>query len=641
MNRRPHELALVLISMVCILVLAACNCAPVLTYLVITPATQTIAVGTTQQFTATGYYSNGSITPNLAVSWGSSSSTVATINSSGIATALAIGTTSITATTLGITAAPATLTVNQLTAITVTPANPSVAAGNTEQFTATGTFLNPGGTTTTSNITAQVNWNSGTTTVATISTGGLATSIVSGTSLISASLDGITGSTTLTVTGAVPVSLVITPATPTIAVGNSVAFSAQELWSDSTLHAPSGPVSWGSATTTVAAIQTTGGEASGITAGSSVITATEGSLSGTATLTVVAGSTHFGYVSNNTDATIQWYTVTASASPYLTSQGTLAQTSGVGSTQTVIHPSGAYMYYTDSNANLWVTTINSSTGAPTLSSAPSHVIGTSGDTYFTVIDPYGRFLYTSDDGGGVGGTITGFTINQTDGSLTPITLSPSPFTTNLNTPECLIIDPTGTYLYALNDLGNNISAYTINQSSGALTPLSTPTFNTGAGPYLGALDPSGTHLYTANSSTLTVSSFSIGTGGVLTSLGADTPVTGATYLANLVVDPSGTHIYVLDQGNTSSSTPTNGQVFGFNIGTGGVIGSAISGTPVATGLGPFAGIVIDRSGTLLGVENNLSNNISLFTIGSGGALTSQTPVNTGNGPFYLTFLNAP
>ena len=102
-----------------------------------------------------------------------------------------------------------------------------------------------------------------------------------------------------------------------------------------------------------------------------------------------------------------------------------------------------------------------------------------------------------------------------------------------------------------------------------------------------------------------------------------------------MVDPSGTHIYVLDLGTTT------GQVFGFNIGSGGVIGSAISGTPVATGDTPFAGIVIDPTGTLLAVENNYGNSISLYTIGSGGALTADTPVNTGTAPLFVTLYNAP
>ena len=161
-----------------------------------------------------------------------------------------------------------------------------------------------------------------------------------------------------------------------------------------------GAVAWTSATTTTATIQASTGQATGLAAGTSVITATESTLSTTATLTVVVGSSHYAYVSNNFDNTIQWYSVSTTTSPYLTSQGTLSA-SGPGPTQTVIHPSGQYLYYTDNNSSVWVTTINSSTGALTATAFPSQV-GGSGNANFTVIDPYGRFLYVSDDVGGLG-----------------------------------------------------------------------------------------------------------------------------------------------------------------------------------------------------------------------------------------------
>jgi hypothetical protein len=63
-----NALALVAVSLVCVLILAACNCAPTLRYITISPATSTIGVGTTQQYTGTGYYSNGSITPKVLAS---------------------------------------------------------------------------------------------------------------------------------------------------------------------------------------------------------------------------------------------------------------------------------------------------------------------------------------------------------------------------------------------------------------------------------------------------------------------------------------------------------------------------------------------------------------------------------------------
>ena len=73
--------------------------APYLVSIAVTPANASIADGTQQQYTATGTYSDGSH-QNLtgSVTWTSSATTVATINSSGLATGVAAGSTTIRAT---------------------------------------------------------------------------------------------------------------------------------------------------------------------------------------------------------------------------------------------------------------------------------------------------------------------------------------------------------------------------------------------------------------------------------------------------------------------------------------------------------------------------------------------------------------
>ncbi len=71
---------------------------PTLNSIAVTPVNPSIPTGATQQFTATGNYSDGS-TQNLTsqVTWTSSSTSVATINSAGLASGVAPGTTTITA----------------------------------------------------------------------------------------------------------------------------------------------------------------------------------------------------------------------------------------------------------------------------------------------------------------------------------------------------------------------------------------------------------------------------------------------------------------------------------------------------------------------------------------------------------------
>ena len=86
-----------------------------------------------------------------------------------------------------------------LSSIAVTSAQTSVAPGNTQQFTATGTY-NDG---TNNNVTATATWSSSNTGVATISntsgSQGLATGVALGTTTITASVNSVKGSTTLAV----------------------------------------------------------------------------------------------------------------------------------------------------------------------------------------------------------------------------------------------------------------------------------------------------------------------------------------------------------------------------------------------------------------------------------------------------------
>ena len=144
--------------------------APTLSSIAVTPANPTIQTGATRQFTATGTYSDLS-TQNITsqVTWASSSTAVATIRGSGLATGMSAGITTISATLSGKTGST-TLTVQAapaptLSSIAVTPANPTIQTGATQQFTATGTYSDLS----TQNITSQVTWASSSTTVATIS----------------------------------------------------------------------------------------------------------------------------------------------------------------------------------------------------------------------------------------------------------------------------------------------------------------------------------------------------------------------------------------------------------------------------------------------------------------------------------------
>src|SRR5208282_3344246 len=248
-----------------------------LTSIVVTPANSSIAAGATQQFTATGDYSDGS-QQNLtnSVTWNSSSTAVATISSSGMATGVATGSTTIQATSGSINGSTG-LTVTPpptLVSIAVTPANSSVAAERTLQFTATGTYSDGSQ----QNLTSSVSWTSTNTAAATISTTGLATGVATGSTTIQAASGSINGSTGLTVTPAPTlVSIAVTPANPSIASGATQQFTATGTYSDGIQQNLTSSVGWTSTNTAVATISSAG-LATGVTTGSTTIQATSGSI---------------------------------------------------------------------------------------------------------------------------------------------------------------------------------------------------------------------------------------------------------------------------------------------------------------------------------------------------------------------------
>jgi Big-like domain-containing protein len=84
-----------------------------------------------------------------------------------------------------------------LTSISVTAPSLSISTGATDQFTAKGSYNNG----TTQTLTNQVSWSSSSTAVAKVSASGLATAVGAGTTTIQASLGGVNGSTSLTVSG--------------------------------------------------------------------------------------------------------------------------------------------------------------------------------------------------------------------------------------------------------------------------------------------------------------------------------------------------------------------------------------------------------------------------------------------------------
>ena len=156
------------------------------------------ALGATQALTATARDANGGALGAAAFTWASSDTRVATVDGSGVVTAVGNGTARVTATSSGKSAA-VSVTVAQVTAsVAVTPLTAQVAGvGATTQLAAQALDANSrpiAGKTFT--------WTSDAAAVAMVSGTGLVTGVSGGTAHVTAGVDGRSGSATLTVAGA-------------------------------------------------------------------------------------------------------------------------------------------------------------------------------------------------------------------------------------------------------------------------------------------------------------------------------------------------------------------------------------------------------------------------------------------------------
>jgi uncharacterized protein YjdB len=269
--------------------LAGCSSSssPSLTAIQISPSSASIAKGQQQNFTVQGAYSNGS-TQNLTsqVTWSSSSNAIATVTNAGVATGTGTGSATISATMGGV-SGTATLQVTPpiLMSIAVSPATPTLSPGMFQQFTATGTYSDGS----TQDLTSTATWSSSTTNIATIAPSGYLTSRALGTSTITASSGSINGTTLLTVAPPTLTSIVIPGSDVSIAAGTSHPFLAFGIYSDGGQRNISDAVTWASSQTGVATISAVG-SATGVTAGTSSISATSGSVSQNVTLTVTSAT---------------------------------------------------------------------------------------------------------------------------------------------------------------------------------------------------------------------------------------------------------------------------------------------------------------------------------------------------------------
>ncbi len=257
--------------------------APVAT-VTIAPQSATLAPGETRQLVPTARDADGSILSGRAVEWTTSNASAATVSQTGLVSALAAGEATITATIEDVSATAAiSVAVVEVDTVVVSPPSAVMTVGQTAQFTATP--LDASGTP----LPQPVVWATSHLELITVDDNGLATAHQEGEAILTASAGGKTTAVPVSISVVPVASVTIDPTSATRQVGQTQQFTVRTV-------GPSGEeltgraVEWSIGDARIASFANATAEPGLVLAadsGTTLITATSGGVSASATLTVI------------------------------------------------------------------------------------------------------------------------------------------------------------------------------------------------------------------------------------------------------------------------------------------------------------------------------------------------------------------
>ncbi len=263
--------------------------APVPTTVTVNPASASLtALEETTRLTAEVRDQNGQVMAGAAVAWASSDASVVSVDASGLVTAAANGSATVTA-TAGPVSGTASVTVAQVvSAVAVSPATDTlVAFGDTVRLVAEATDANGHGV---AAVTEFV-WSSSDTLVARVDDSGLVESLAEGEAVVMATAAEVTGGTELSVVPPLPTTIAVSPDTLRLSALGQTAQLTAEVREQAGRVMAEALVSWSSGDTLVVAVES-GGRVTAVGGGTTVVTAAAGDVSDAVVATVVqsAGS---------------------------------------------------------------------------------------------------------------------------------------------------------------------------------------------------------------------------------------------------------------------------------------------------------------------------------------------------------------
>ena len=273
----------------------------------VSPTSATIPSGGRVDLDARARSWTGKVLSGVRFTWTTSDASIATVSEEGGVIGKARGFAVITATASG-KKASATINVSAPSVASVRAQMPDSSLLEGQLLTGTASALDSAGRVITG---LPVAWQSSNPSVATVTSAGAVSAIAAGSATISAIIGGKVGSIPVTVARRAATTLAIVPLNPTVIVGGSSQLIG-EVRDQNGVAMPGYPVTWSSATTSVAVVSSAG-VVTGVSPGTSVIRATSGALTLTTTVTVNAVAVNRVTVTPSTGQLVMGNTFTLSA----------------------------------------------------------------------------------------------------------------------------------------------------------------------------------------------------------------------------------------------------------------------------------------------------------------------------------------
>ena len=258
---------------------------PHLLSLTVSPNPFQVALGSTGQAKATGTFSDGTERDlTSSVSWTVEGANIASISSTGVIRPNSTGAGFLRAVYETVsTKAPLTITAAPLVSLAINPSSPNLPLGLGVQLKAIGQYADSS----TGDVTSQVNWSSGSTTIATVGPSGQAVSRSLGVTTISASMGNVQASAALSVTAAALTAIAVTGGSQSLAIGQKTQMHALGSFTDGSRQDLTASAQWTSSNPKVVAVNNAG-LAVASSQGSATIAASVQSLSAASPLSVTS-----------------------------------------------------------------------------------------------------------------------------------------------------------------------------------------------------------------------------------------------------------------------------------------------------------------------------------------------------------------